>query len=144
MTANLPQDNNQPQDQPVTDQKTFIAEDKKVKEAVSSLYKEAEPGGVIEQKEFEIPKEVSGVVKEVKKEGIIELPVPLEDEYGQVLMESARPSKPKIILPLTRKGMKGAAKQRITETIRWLYTWCKRIMAMFPGRVFYKKVKTTT
>jgi len=110
---------------------------KKEKEAIGSLYKEGEPG-VIEKKEFKIPKEVSEVVKEVKKEEEIRLPQPIKDEYGQILMEAARPSKPKIVLPLDDQGMKTGIKKKASDSIKWLATLCLRLIKMFPRRIVYK------
>ena len=110
---------------------------KKEEEAIGSLYKEGEPG-VIEKKEFKIPKEVSEVVKEVKKEEAIKLPQPIRDEYGQILMEAARSSKPRIVLPLDDQGMKTGIKKKVSDSIKWLATLCLRLIKMFPKRVTYK------
>jgi len=138
-----PAEDQRPTDQQISDQTQQAAYPPlttEQKEAVGSLYKEGEPA-VIEKKEFETPAEVKKYVKEVKKEEAIKLPVPVEDEYGRVLMESARPSKPRIILPLNQTGMKQAVKKKITDSIRWLATWCLRLIKMFPGRVVYKNSK---
>jgi len=110
------------------------------KETAGMFYKEAEPKAV-EKKEGEIEPEVKEWVTEVKKEEAIELPVPLEDEYGQVLMESVRPIQPRIVLPLDDQGIKLGLKKKVTNSIRWLVTWCLRLIKMFPERVSYKKNK---
>ncbi len=117
---------------------------KEEKEAIGSLYKEAGPTGVVEQKEFKPPAEVKEWVTEVKKEEAIKLPVPVEDEYGAILMESARPSKPKIVLPLDDQGIKQGLKKRVVESFRWLVEWCMRVIKMFPGRVAYQKPQAGT
>lgn len=114
---------------------------KEEKEAIGSLYKETGPTRIVEQKEFTPPSEVKEYLTEVKKEDSIQLPVPVEDEYGQILMEQAAPSKPKIILPLDDQAIKQGMKQKVTNSIRWLVTWCIRLIKMFPGRVAYKKLK---
>ena len=111
------------------------------KEAIGSFYKEGEPG-IIEKKEFKIPKEVGEVVKEVKKEEEIKLPQPIKDEYGQILMEAAKQSKLKIVLPLDDQGIKTGIKQKVSDSIKWLATLCLRIIKMFPGRVSYKTQDT--
>ncbi len=115
--------------------------DKKIDEAVGSLYKEAGPSGVIEQKEFTPPPEVREYVTEVKKEEAIDLQIPIEDEFGAILMESASPSKPKIFLPLDEQGILQGVKQKVGHSVRWLVTWCLRLIKMFPKRVFYNKPK---
>lgn len=132
---------NQKQSQVVINQPKPAADDKKVDEAVGSLYKEAGPGGVIEQKEFTPPKEVKEYVAEIKKEVAIDLPVPIEDEFGAILMESAMPSKPKIYLPLDDQGVLQGMKQKVSTSVRWLVTWCLRLIKMFPKRVFYQRPK---
>ena len=129
-----------PQDTSLSDLDRPIAPplSKDEKEAIGSFYKEGEPG-IIEKKEFRIPKEVGEVVREVKKEEEIKLPQPIKDEYGQILMEAARPSKPKIVLPLDDHGIKMGIKQKVSDSIKWLATLCLRIIKMFPGRTVYKK-----
>ena len=106
------------------------------KEAGSPLFKEAEPR-VIEQKEFKVPAEVKDWIEEEKKEEIT-LPHPVKDEYGQILLESAAPQRPKIVLPLTQDQTKLALKKTIVESVRWLAVWCLRIFKMFPKRASYK------
>lgn len=115
--------------------------DKKIDEAVGSLYKEAGPERVIEQKEFTPPPEVKEYVTEVKKEEAIDLQIPIEDEFGAILMESASPQKPKIFLPLDEPGILQGMKQKVGNSVRWLVTWCLRLIKMFPQRVFYQKTK---
>ena len=104
---------------------------------VGKLHKEAEPGRV-EKREAVVAPEVKEWVTEIKKEEAIKLPVPVKDEYGQILMESARPSKPKITIPLDDSQMQGGMKKKFSDSIRWLTTWCIRLIKKFPERVFYK------
>lgn len=103
----------------------------------AGVFKEAEPRR-IEQREFKPPPEVKEYVKLVKKEEI-RLPRPVKDEYGQVLIESAMPSRPKINLPLNTSGIKKGVKQKVTDSVRWLATLCLRIIKMFPERVLFPK-----
>ena len=111
--------------------------------AIGSFYKEGEPG-IIGKKEFKISKEVGEVVKEVKKEEEIKLPQPIKDEYGQILMKAASPSKPKIVLSLDDQEIKTGIKQKVSNSIRWLAVLCVRVIKMFPGRVVYKKRLTSS
>jgi len=106
------------------------------KEAIGSLYKEGEPA-VIERKEFKIPKEIKEYVEEEKKEEAIQLPQPIKDEYGEILMQSARPQKPRIVLPLNKKEIKTNVGKKVSDSIKWLAIWCKRLLKMFPKRVSY-------
>lgn len=106
------------------------------KEVGSSLFKEGEPR-LIEKKEFSPPSEVQPWVKEVKPAEEITLPQPIKDEYGQILMESAAPPKPKIVLPLNQPKIHQALRQKLVESVRWLAEWCLRLIKMFPKRVKY-------
>lgn len=109
---------------------------KEEKEAGGGYYKETEPI-ILEKKEFKLPKEVKGWVKEEQKEETTLLKT-IRDEFGQILLKAALPSKPKIVLPLTRDQTKLALKKKIVESVRWLAEWCLRILKMFPKRTEYK------
>lgn len=91
-----------------------------------SLFKEGEPR-VIEQKEFVVPQEVKPWVEKVPKEEI-HLPQPVKDEYGEILLEAAMPSKPQITLPLDDKTIKKPPVKGITASLTWLIAWCKRLI----------------
>lgn len=107
--------------------------------------KEAFPAGftegikVVEKKEFEPSKEVASWMEKVEGEEI-ELPQPIEDQYGQILLEAARTSKPKIVLPISKKKVKKGLHHKVADSIRWLAEWCLRLLKMFPERVVYKKI----
>lgn len=115
---------------------------KEEKETVGSLFKEAELRK-IEQKEFTPAPEVKKWVEVVKKEEIFDdlSKVPFEDEYGQILMEQVRPTRPDIVLPLTEPEMKQGLKQAVSNSVRWLVTFCQRLIKMFPKRVSYEPSK---
>jgi hypothetical protein len=110
---------------------------KKEPEQTSSFYKEGEPRR-IEKKEFQPPPETKEWVTEKKTAEEITLPQPVKDEYGEILLKSARPSKPTITLPLDDKGIKKAKKKGIGESIRWLVAFCIRLIKKFPNRVIFK------
>ena len=74
----------------------------------------------------------------VKSADEITLPKPVKDEYGQILVESAMPAKPKIILPLSKNQTQQAIHVKVVESIRWLAEWCLRLIKMFPRRTVYK------
>ncbi|MFC1710986.1 hypothetical protein ACFLZ1_00180 [Patescibacteria group bacterium] len=160
MNDNLPQSGNNSNsplaDKPtqgtttVADTRTVAGDDQQIKKPVSQpvsaptedkeaggrMFKEAGPIN-IEKKEFAVPKEVKDFVKEEKKEEIT-LPQPVKDDYGQVLIDSAMPPKPKIVLPLSKDQTNLALKKKIIESARWLAVWCLRLIKMFPKRAVYK------
>jgi hypothetical protein len=115
-----------------------LAAGQEEKEASGSMFKEIKPEAV-EQKEFEMPKEVKDWVQEEKKDSH-ELAEPIADEYGQIIMESAQPAKPILNLPLTQDQTKLALKYKVVESVRWLAEWCLRMVKMFPKRTAYKSM----
>jgi len=126
-------------DQPVSDQpeerKGSLSPGEQ-KEAGGSLFKEAEPRR-LEKKEFEVVPEVKEWIEERETAEEVTLPQPIKDQYGQVLLKAARPTKPKIVLPLDDQQMKKALKKKVTDSVRWLVAWCLRIIKMFPQRTIY-------
>jgi len=110
------------------------------KEQVSSSFKEGEPM-VIEKKEFEPAPEVQPWVSKVKTAEEITLPLPIKDEFGQILMQASAPVKPKIVLPLSQPKIKAGLHQKMAESVRWLAEWCWRLIKMFPKRVGYESNK---
>jgi hypothetical protein len=106
------------------------------KEAGGSLFRESE-AETTEKKEFETPTEVKEWVEKVEGAEEVTLPGPIKDEYGQILLETASPPLPKIVLPLTQTKTQQALHVKITQSIRWLALWCIRMLKMFPNRTTY-------
>lgn len=123
-------------DQPQT--QTVPLPTQEPKEAVSPLAKETGPITFTEHKEFTPPPEVKEWISEEKKEETT-LPEPVKDEYDQILVEAARPAPTRIVLPLDEDQMKTGFGKKVTDSIKWLVTWCIRIIKMFPARVTYPK-----
>lgn len=109
----------------------------KEKEVGGAFFKEQAPT-IIEKKEFEPPPEVEGWMEKLEKGEEITLPGPVKDEYGQILMEAARDTKPKIVLPLQKQKIEEGLKEKVTNSFRWLSEWCLRVIKMFPNRITFK------
>lgn len=99
----------------------------------------AEGVKIVEKKEFEPSEEVAEWMEKVEGKEI-ELPQPVKDEYGQILVRAARITKPKIVMPISKKKMKKGLHYKVADSIRWLAEWCLRLIKMFPERIVYKKV----
>ena len=80
-----------------------------------------------------------GYVEKVEKE--VELKKPVTDDLGQVLVTAPSAEKPKIVLPLSEETYLNPKnwRQPVTQAIRWLVTWVKRIVKMYPGRTVFKR-----
>ncbi len=94
---------------------------------------------VVEVREPEVAKEVEGWVEKLEKGEDTQLPKPVVDDYGQVLVQAAVTQKPKIVLPLDVNQVTSGLGQKVGNSIRWLAEWCVRLLKMWPGRVRYKK-----
>jgi len=107
------------------------------KERVGVSFKEGPPI-TAEKKEILKPPEEKEFIEEKEFAREITLSHPVKDQFGQILLKSARAVKPKISLPLNQQGMKKAKKQPVADAVRWLYEWCKRIILKFPKRVVFQ------
>ena len=52
------------------------------------------------------------------------------------------PKKVVIELPLTEAGMVGGLHHKITDSVRWLAEWCRRLAKTAHGKFVYRSVKT--
>lgn len=93
----------------------------------------------IEQKEPEPDAEVKDWMHKLEEGETVQLPQPITDDFGQVLVEASTQTKPKIILPLDEEEFKKGLHQKVISSMRWLAEWCLRVMKLAAGRVFYKK-----
>jgi hypothetical protein len=91
----------------------------------------AEAAPLVELREDEkIPEEVQGWVEKLQKEDI-SLPKPIQANGEVVLAEpSVKFVDDKIVLPLTQQGFTQSAQAKVTQSIRWLHEWCKRVILM--------------
>lgn len=83
--------------------------------------------------------EREGYLERLEKE--VELQKPVTDDYGQVLVTSAAAQQPKIILPMDRTTYLNPKNwhKPVTEAIRWLLEWAKRIVKMHPKQVVFEE-----
>jgi len=86
--------------------------------------------GAVEIKEPQPGQEVKGWLEKLEKGEAVNLPQPVVDDFGQVLVQSAAPQKPKIVLPLDDKSLVFGLTQNVFTSIRWLTQWCLRLIKM--------------
>lgn len=99
---------------------------------------EAQIDGYIER--IEKQTEISGdVAKYVQPTGQVTLPKPITDDYGQVVMDSARKEDAPINLPLTEEQLQKGLHHKVFDSVRWLAETCVYLIKKYPGRVFYPK-----
>jgi len=89
--------------------------------------------------DFEPNNEVGEFMEPVPDPQEFTLPTPVEDEFGEILLESTQIAKPNIILPIDDQEIEKALHQKVVDSIRWLAEWTKRVILMYPKRVFFKK-----
>jgi hypothetical protein len=93
------------------------------------------------QAEFEAPAELEQWMEKKPDPQTITLPKPVEDDYGEILVQATQIPKPKITLPIDEEELEKGFHQKIANSIRWLAEWCRRNILLYPGRVFYKDKK---
>ncbi len=100
-----------------------------------------EPEKVVYQeiKEPEPHKEVSEWVKGLPTAEEIQLPQPVVDDFGQVLVQSSAPSQQTITLPLTTDQLKFGLREKVISSLRWLAEWCLRLIKMGKGQTVYNQ-----
>jgi len=111
------------------------------KEILNQLFKEDKKYPKVEEEEPEVDKEIEPLIQKVEKE--IYLSQPITDGWGQPLVSSPAPQNPKITLPVTKSAYTLGLTQGITDSIRWLAEWCRRIIKMFGQQVFFREEKKT-
>ena len=94
---------------------------------------------IIEPGEPEPQAEVKDWVKKTEEGETAELPQPVTDGYGEILVEAAGKQPAEIVLPLDEEEVKQGLHHKAVDSIRWLAEWCVRVMKIATGRVFYKK-----
>jgi hypothetical protein len=110
---------------------------KEQKEILTRLEKR-EKYPVVERK-AEIGPAVKDWLTELETGEEIQLPQPVTDKGGQVLVKPASPQQPKIVLPLDEPTYKIGFTKTVHDSIRWLVEWIKRVILMFPERAVFKK-----
>lgn len=90
--------------------------------------------------EFE-PSAETQEVKASPSEDKIDLPEPVKDDFGDIILEASRVPLPNITLPITQDEMDEGLKfyQKVSNSFAWLAAWCKRHILLAPKRVFFPK-----
>jgi hypothetical protein len=134
--------------QKVADDGTMKAEEPAVKEQKEISVKPFAEGG-----EETAPIVEVGKTPEIREKGVeswlerlekgeeVTLPQPIRDDKGRVLVEPAEPSRPKIVLPLTKEEVKSGLHYKVVDSIRWLAEWCLRLIKMTKGKINFAAKK---
>lgn len=109
------------------------------KEILNQLFNDTEKYPVVEESEPAIDKEVEPYIQKLEKE--IYLSKPITDNYGQPLISPPAPQDPKIVLPITNTLYVFGLTQKVTEAVRWLSEWCKRLIKIFGKRAIFREEK---
>ncbi|HNP89033.1 MAG: hypothetical protein BWY24_00208 [Microgenomates group bacterium ADurb.Bin219] len=110
----------------------------KEKEVLNSLFNEEEERfPVVEEKEKEIEKEVQPYIEKIEKE--IYLAKPITDDYGQTLVTAPSAQPTQIVLPISEATFLFGLKQKVSESVRWLAEWCRRLIKMFDKQTVFRK-----
>lgn len=98
---------------------------------------EAEKVPIVEMKEpGELPTEVEGWIERAEKDDVAEPPTIVHQ--GQTVVSPASPQNVSVTLPLDDAGIKKGLTRAISESIRWLAEWSKRILMKLGGKVGFK------
>lgn len=89
------------------------------------------------------PKEVAPELKDwltkVETGEEIQLPSPITDDQGQVIVSPPTPQQVAVDLPLTEEEMTKALHLKIIYSLRWLAEWMKRLLKIIGGKFIYKQ-----
>ena len=84
----------------------------------------------------EVAEDIQSYVEKVEKEQFLNQPI--TDNFGQPLVSPPSSQQPKIILPITQNQYMEGIKQKMTESIRWLVTWCGRMIKILGNRANFR------
>jgi len=84
----------------------------------------------------EVTEEIRPYVEKVEKEQFLNQPI--TDNFGQPLVSPPASQQPKIILPITQSQYMEGFKQKMTESIRWLVTWCGRMIKVLGNKADFR------
>ena len=85
----------------------------------------------------EVAKDIQSYLQKVEKEQFLDQPI--TDDFGQPLISPPVPQQPKIVLPITQNQYLLGFQQKVTESIRWLVTWCGRLIKILGNRADFRK-----
>jgi len=79
----------------------------------------------------------SWLEKVEKGDYVLKKPVQ-DDQTGQILVTSPQAQKPKIILPLDLNEYEAGLSAKISQSLRWLAEWSRRLIKMLGYQVGFK------
>lgn len=96
----------------------------------------------IQETKVEKEAKEGGYIERVEKKVELEKPV---THKGQVLVTAPSAQKPKIVLPVSRQTYLNPKNWHlpVTAALRWLMTWVKRIIKMYPERTDFQDESAT-
>lgn len=103
-----------------------------------TLISEQEIVPIVERREGEVKPEVKDYLTKVETAAEIDLPQPVTDDQGQIVVDDVQPKKVVIKLPLTEVEMKTKLHHKIVDSVRWLAEWCLRLVKITHGRFVYR------
>lgn len=86
----------------------------------------------------ELEPEVKDWLERLETGEEIQLPQPVTDDQGQVIMDSATPQQVTIILPMSEEKINQALSLKIIYSLRWLAEWVKRLTKIITRKFIYK------
>jgi len=100
---------------------------------------EREKVPIVERK---LPKEVEPEVKDwltkLETGEEIQLPQPVTDDQGQVIVDTPAPHQVTVTLPLTEEEISKKLPLKIVDSLLWLREWAKRLLKIVGGKFIYK------
>jgi hypothetical protein len=89
----------------------------------------------------EMEPEVEGWLEKLEQADDIQLPQPVLDDQGQVVLADAgsRVMEEKIVLPMTPEQMEVGLKASVGSSARWLAEWVKKLVKQMGDRVVYQQ-----
>jgi hypothetical protein len=87
-----------------------------------------------------IPEEVEGWMEKLEQAGEIKIPDAIKKDE-QVILDNAVPTRVQdtVVLPLSQSGAAVAAKKKVSDSAKWLYVWCVRLIKMLGERAKWGK-----
>lgn len=86
--------------------------------------------------EQDLDPEVAEYMQRVEKDKL-ELDQPIV-VHGQTVVEPPNwNGRPSVTLPVSRQTVLGGLQEKVEKSVRWLATWCVRMIRKFQGRVIY-------
>ncbi|HUS59785.1 MAG TPA: hypothetical protein VMX76_00145 [Nevskiaceae bacterium] len=103
------------------------------------LISEREKVPIVERK---LPKEIEPEVKDwltkLETGEEIQLPQPVTDDQGQVIVDTPAPQKVTVTLPLTEEEIRRGLGLKVVDSLLWLAEWTKRLLKIVGGKFIYK------